>query len=138
MYSKQDIFNQIKSDTSAIKSPMPNGEGYINLGIKVQKFGDTIEIINLARGGDYYVPCNEEEEKYFFKYGFNEGALRLCIANTKRKLGMIEDKIRGEVTTRRNNKHIMSLKARREGLLNKYAERKLQLNKITNGKEECI
>ena len=51
---------------------------------------------------------------------------------------MIEEKIKGEVTTRRNNKHIMSLKARREGLLNKYAERQIQLNKITNGKEKCI
>tara|TARA_R110002020_G_scaffold236346_7_gene448668 strand:- start:79 stop:474 length:396 start_codon:yes stop_codon:yes gene_type:complete len=130
MYTKKDIFNQIKEDHSAVKSPMINGEGYINLGIKVQKFGNTIEIINLSRGGDYYMPCNEEEEKYFFKYGFREGALRLCISNTKRKLKMVEDRIRGEVTTRKNNKHIMSLKARREGLLNKYAERKTQLNKI--------
>jgi|TARA_R100000084_G_scaffold80568_1_gene37125 hypothetical protein len=138
MYSKEDIFNQIKADHSAIKSPMPHGEGYINLGIKVQKFGDTIEIINLARSGTYYVPCTTYEETYFFKYGYKEGAVRLCIANTKRKLKTVEEKIRGEVSTRRNNKHIMSLKARREGLLNKYAERKLQLNKITNGKEKCI
>tara|TARA_R100000152_G_C6769235_1_gene194996 strand:- start:55 stop:471 length:417 start_codon:yes stop_codon:yes gene_type:complete len=138
MYTKEDLFNQSLHDTSAIKSPMPNGEGYINNGVKIQKFDSKIELINLGRSGNYYVECTEEEYNYFYKYGWKRGAIELCMSNTKRKLKMIEEKIKGEVTTRRNNKHIMSLKARREGLLNKYAERQIQLNKITNGKEKCI
>jgi len=53
---------------------------------------------------------------------------------------MIEDKVREEVNTRKNNKHIQSMKARRENLLIKYAERNKQLNQITNGKEkqQCL
>ena len=97
------------------------------------------ELINLSKGGSYYVECTEEEYDLFYNYGWKEGAIRLCISNTKRKLEMIEDKIKNEVSTRKNNKHIESLKAKRTGLLNKYAMRKVELNKIkANGKEKCV
>tara|TARA_R110002012_G_scaffold185786_1_gene352369 strand:+ start:448 stop:870 length:423 start_codon:yes stop_codon:yes gene_type:complete len=138
-YTKEDLFDQAMLDPRAIKMTMPNGYGVINNGVKIQKFPSKIELINLARSSNYYVECSEDEYKFFFKYGWKEGAIRLCISNTKRKLGMIEDKIKNEVSTRKNNKHIESLKAKRTGLLNKYALRKVELNKIkSNGKKECV
>ena len=119
---------------------MPNGEGVIINGVKIQKFPSKIEIINLSRGGDYFQECTQDEYHFFHSYGWKEGAIRLCISNTKRKLEMIEQKVRDEVNTRKNNKHIQSMKARRDNLLVKYAERNKQLNQITNGKEkeQCI
>ena len=139
MYSKEDLFNQALEDMRAVRTPMPEGYGVINNGVKIQKFPSKIELINLARSSNYYVECSEDEYKFFFKYGWKEGAIRLCISNTKRKLDMIEDRIKNEVSTRKNNKHIESLKAKRTGLLNKYAMRKVELNKIkTNGKKECV
>ena len=57
--------------------------------------------------------------------------------NYKRKLDIIEWKIKEEVNTRKNDKHIKKLKSTRETLLVKYTKRIKQLNKIkSNGKEE--
>ena len=56
--------------------------------------------------------------------------------NCKRKLNLIEQRIKKEVNTRKNDKHIQKLKATRENLLVKYSKRNKQLNLITNGKEE--
>ena len=139
MYSKEDLFNQALEDMRAVRTPMHEGYGVINNGVKIQKFPSKIELINLSKGGSYYVECTEEEYNLFYKYGWKEGAIRLCISNTKRKLDMIEERIKNEVSTRKNNKHIESLKAKRTGLLNKYAMRKVELNKIkANGKKECV
>ena len=136
MYSREQIYKQALNDERAIKTTMPNGDGVINNGVKIQKFPSKIEIINLARGGDYFQECTREEYKFFSRYGWTEGAIRLCITNTKYKLEKIENKIREEVNTRKNNKHIQSMKTRRDTLLTKYAQRNKQLNKITNGKEK--
>ena len=56
--------------------------------------------------------------------------------NCKRKLNLIEERIRAEVNTRKNDKHIQKLKTTRENLLLKYSKRKQQLNLITNGKKQ--
>ena len=56
--------------------------------------------------------------------------------NCKRKLDLIEGKIRTEVNTRKNDKHIQRLKTNRETLLFKYSKRKQQLKQLTNGKNE--
>jgi hypothetical protein len=43
---------------------------------------------------------------------------------------LIEDKIKTELNTRKNDKHIQNLKSRREALLQKYANLKIKLNKL--------
>ena len=58
--------------------------------------------------------------------------------NCKRKLDLIEERIKREVNTRKNDKHIQRLKTSRENLLIKYSKRKKQLKQITNGKEEHL
>ena len=136
MYSKEDLFNQALEDMRAVRTPMPEGYGVINNGVKIQKFPSKIELINLSKGGSYYVECTEEEYDLFYKYGWREGGLRLSLLNCKRKLDLIEDKIRTEVNTRKNDKHIQKLKNRREELLIKYSSKQKQLNQITNGQEQ--
>ena len=49
---------------------------------------------------------------------------------------MIEFRIRNEVNTRKNDKHIQKLKSSRDNLLIKYSKRKLQLNKIKSNEEK--
>ena len=56
--------------------------------------------------------------------------------NCKRKLDLIEERIKREVNTRKNDKHIQRLKTSRENLLIKYSKRKKQLKQLTNGKEK--
>ena len=133
MHNLEDIFTQAEADTSGIQITMLNGKSIVNYGVKIQKFPSKIEILNCGRSGDYFNECNEDEYKLFFKYGWREGALRLSLSNYKRKLDMIEEKIRTEVKTRKNDKHIQRLKKSREKLLIKYSNRNRKLNLLNNG-----
>jgi hypothetical protein len=132
MYSIEDVFEQSQKDHHAIITD----KGAINNGVKIQKFPSKTEILNCGRSGDYFQECNKEEYKIFFKYGWKEGGLRLSMLNCKRKLDIVEHKIKAEVNTRKNDKHIQRLKNTRESLLIKYSNRNQQLNKLTNGKKE--
>jgi hypothetical protein len=139
MYSIEDIYLQAKNDSGAIKISMLNGDSVVNYGVKIQKFPSKIELLNCGRSGDFFQEFNEEEYNVFFKYGWKEGGIRLSMMNCKRKLDLIEDKIRNEVNTRKNDKHIQRLKASRENLLIKYSNRNIKLNKIkSNGKEKHL
>tara|TARA_R100001530_G_C4228285_1_gene131929 strand:- start:188 stop:601 length:414 start_codon:yes stop_codon:yes gene_type:complete len=134
MYSVEDIYLQALKDLTAIH---PSENSAVNTGVKIQKFPSKTEILNCGRSGNYFQECTKEEYKLFFKYGWKEGGVRLSMNNCKIKLQLIEDKIREEVNTRKNDKHIQRLKATREKLLNKYSKRNKQLNKIkSNGKKE--
>lgn len=136
MYKIDEVFNQAMEDFHSIK---PTDFSAINNGVKIQKFPSKTEILNCGRSGDYFQECNKEEYKLFFKYGWREGGVRLSMVNCKRKLGMIEERIRAEVNTRKNDKHIQKLKVSREKLLLKYSNRTQQLNKIkSNGKEKHL
>ena len=48
------------------------------------------------------------------------------------KLKLIQEKIKQEVNTRKNDKHIQNLKNRREKILQKYTERKIKFNNKLN------
>jgi len=133
MYSLEDIFNQSKEDIHSMK---PTINSAINNGVKIQKFPSKIEILNCGRSGDFFQECNNEEYDLFYKHGWKEGSVRLSMMNYKRKLNIIESRIRDEVNTRKNDKHIKKLKTSRESLLVKYSNRIKQLNRIKNGKKE--
>lgn len=130
MYSLEDIYQQSLKDRSAVVMDMPNGVGVLNNGAKIQKFPSKIEIINLSKGGSYFKECNHEEYNLFYTYGWREGCMRLCIMNSKRKILIVEEKIKNEINTRKNDKHIKKLKLIRENLLIKYSRRQKQINQI--------
>ena len=127
MYSIEEVYQQALEDSEGYHSL---NKGVINYGVKIQQFPSKTEILNCGRSGDYYQECNTEEYKLFFIHGWEKGGLRLSMMNCKRKLDMIEDNIRNEVNTRKNDKHIQKLKITRENLLIKYSKRKQQLNQI--------
>tara|TARA_R110000751_G_scaffold55834_4_gene119665 strand:- start:146 stop:532 length:387 start_codon:yes stop_codon:yes gene_type:complete len=127
MYSIEEIYQQALEDSEGYHSLTGS---VINYGVKIQKFSSKTEILNCSRNGNYYQECNAEEYELFFIHGWEKGGLRLSMMNCKRKLDMIEDNIRNEVNTRKNDKHIQKLKITRENLLIKYSKRKQQLNKI--------
>ena len=134
MYSIEQIFIQALKDPSAYNI---DDSSIVNYGVKIQKFFSKTEILNCSKNGDYFQECNKEEYELFFIHGWKKGAIKLSMMNYKRKLDIIEWKIKEEVNTRKNDKHIKKLKSTRENLLVKYTKRIKQLNKIkTNGKEE--
>ena len=134
VYSLEDIYLQALEDKKAYHTL---NKGVINNGVKIQSFKSKVEILNCSRNGDYFQECNIEEYQLFFIHGWLKGGLRLSMMNYKRKLDIIEEKIKCEVNTRKNDKHIKKLKVNRENLLIKYSKRITQLNKIkSNGQKE--
>jgi len=105
------------------------------MGVKIQKFANHIEIMNTAKGGSYYSECDKIEYSYFQEGGWKVGCVKLGISNCLHKLELIENKIKNEVNTRKNDKHIQNLKNKRESILIKYSKHNNKLIKIkTNGK----
>ncbi len=130
MYTLEQIFNQAFKSNNSVKSEMPKGICIIHNGVKIQKFDDRIEILNLGKGGSYYKVCNKFEYDFFKYNGWSTGCLILSIENCKHKLMLIEERIKKEVNTRKNDKHIQNLKNKREKALQKHAELKLKLNQL--------
>jgi len=121
MHSLEEIF------TEATKgNPIEYGS-VMKMGVKIQRFKDRIEILNMSKGGSYYQECNEQEYSYFLKNGWVMGCVFLAIENCLHKLVLIEDRIKLEVNTRKNDKHIKKLKHKRDIVLLKYASYKLKI-----------
>ncbi len=137
VYSIEDIYLQALADESAMINQLPHGISIINRGVKLQQFPSKTEILNCNKNGDYFQECTEEEYNLFFQHGWEEGALMVSILNCKRKLDLVEYKMRMEVNTRKNDKHIQKLKNSRDILLIKYSKQQQKLIKIkSNGKKE--
>ena len=130
MYTLKEIFNQAFESNNSVKSEMPKGISIIHNGVKIQKFEDRIEILNLGKGGSYYKVCDKFEYDFFKYNGWLTGCLILSVENCKHKLMLIEERIKKEVNTRKNDKHIQNLKNKREKALQKHAELKLKLNQL--------
>tara|TARA_R110000787_G_scaffold257399_1_gene362586 strand:- start:167 stop:580 length:414 start_codon:yes stop_codon:yes gene_type:complete len=127
MYSVEDIYIQAVNDPHSYKTS--NGS-IINYGVKIQKFPSKTELLNCSRNGNYYQEFSDDEYMFFFIHGWKKGGIRLSMMNCKMKLDLIDNRIRNEVNTRKNDKHIKKLKSSRDKLLIKYSKRKQQLNKI--------
>jgi hypothetical protein len=133
-FTKKEILHQALQDQKCIKSIMPKGISVIGRGVKIQEFDSKIEILNMGKGGDYFKECVEEEYNYFYEHGWQRGALSISLNNCIFKLKLIEGRIKTELNTRKNDKHIQNLKNRRETLLNKYSNIKTQINKLNGNK----
>jgi hypothetical protein len=133
MYSLEEIFLQAHEDRGSIKTKMSMGMSIINYGLKIKKFSSGIEILNCNRGGDYFKELSQREYKMVLENGWKNGALLVAMSNCQIKLDMIEEKMREEINTRKNDKYIQHLKTRREKILNKYTNLKQKLN---HGKKE--
>jgi hypothetical protein len=125
-----DIFNEAEKDPRAIITKYSNRETIINKGCKIQKFSDRIEILNMGKGGDYFKICTEDEYDFFYRFGWRIGVIQLAISNCQHKLEIIRQKIKKEINTRKNDKHIQNLKNRREAIMVKFTKYKIKLNQI--------
>ena len=120
MYSLDQLFNQALQDNPIhIKKEM--GDSVINNGFKMQKFQSKIEILNCSRNGDYFQELNKNEYDMFLSNGWVKGCVIMNINNCLHKLKLIEDKMRVEVNSRKNDKFIKNLKTKREYVMNRYS-----------------
>ena len=130
MFKRSDIMKQALEDPKSIKNILPKGVSVIGRGVKIQEFEDGIQILNMGKGGDYFKECSDEEYDFFYKEGWRRGCTQVSMSNCLHKLSIIESRIKTELNTRKNDKHIQNLKNRRETLLNKYTNLKTELNNL--------
>ena len=130
MFKRKDIMTQALEDPKSIKNVLPKGVSVIGRGVKIQRFDDGIQILNMGKGGDYFKECSNEEYDFFYRDGWRKGCTQVSMSNCLHKLSIIESRIKTELNTRKNDKHIQNLKNRRESLLNKYTNLKSELNKL--------
>ena len=130
MFKRSDIMKQALEDPKSIKNILPKGVSVIGRGVKIQQFDDGIQILNMGKGGDYFKECSNEEYDFFYRDGWRKGCTQVSMSNCLHKLSIIESRIKTELNTRKNDKHIQNLKNRRESLLNKYTNLKSELNKL--------
>jgi|TARA_R110000787_G_scaffold4016_2_gene15652 hypothetical protein len=131
MYNLTDLYNQAL-ENSPIHIVKRNGEILIDNGFKLQKFSSKTEILNCSKNGDYFQEITIEEYKLFYKNGWKVGCLLMGINNNKRKLQIIEQKMKEEVNSRKNDKFIKNLKTKREFVMNKYSFFTQKLIKLNN------
>ena len=128
MHSLKSIFAKaMGADFESSPTELDN-EMVIRMGVKITNSKGAIKIINMSRGGSYYQECSVDEYALFHKYGWRQGCVHLALENCIYKLGLIEGRIKLEVNTRKNDKHIKNLKRKRDAVLLKYASYKLKLN----------
>ena len=125
MYTLEEIYEEALSTSYP---PVSAGQSLIRRGVKIQRFSDKIEILNMGKGGSYYQECTKKEYKFFADFGWKIGCLYISIENCLHRLNLIEAKIKSEVNSRKNDKHIKRLKNKRGAILLKYASYKLKLN----------
>jgi hypothetical protein len=130
MFKRKDIMIQALEDPKSIKNVLPKGVSVIGRGVKIQQFDDGIQILNMGKGGDYFKECSDEEYDFFYRDGWRKGCMQVSMSNCLHKLSIIESRIKTELNTRKNDKHIQNLKNRRETLLNKYTNLKTELNNL--------
>tara|TARA_R100001369_G_scaffold89904_1_gene128097 strand:+ start:67 stop:471 length:405 start_codon:yes stop_codon:yes gene_type:complete len=131
-YSLEQIFQQAKEDSYTASLDSDGCEAKILYGVRIERIKSigTISIHNTTKGGDYYTKIEPEELLYFLQKGWRYGVFSLALSNYRSKLDIIEHKIREEVNTRKNAKHIQSLKSNRQRILNRFAKVSHKLNQI--------
>ena len=83
------IFEEALNDRKAIETKTKKVHSVIANGVKIQKFSDRIEILNIGKGGDYFQECTLEEYDFFYDEGWEVGCYKVKINNCIHKLKII-------------------------------------------------
>jgi hypothetical protein len=126
MYNLHEVFSQALKDKGSVCMSVKGGTAIINNGCKIQQMGDCIQILDM--GSEYYKEFTDDQYQIMLENGWKDGCYLLTIENCKAKLDLIEQSIREEVNSRKNDKHIRHLKARRENILKRFTKIKSKLN----------
>lgn len=129
MFTLDQLYNQaLENNPIVIKKR--GGVSVINNGFKIQKFFSKTEILNCSRCGDYFQELNNNEYQLFLQYGWAKACIVMSIKNCLHKLKLIEDKMRLEVNSRKNDKFIKNLKTKREYVMKRYSYFTKKLTKL--------
>jgi len=127
MYTLAEIFDQAMDDRKSVKINHNKSLSALSNGSKITKFEDCIQILDVT-GLEYYKEFTDDQYRVMLENGWRDGCYMISIEKCKAKLELIENSIRQEVNSRRNDKHIQHLKSRRENILKRFTKIKSKLN----------
>ena len=103
-------------------------EALIFKGYKIEKSDGGIQMLRPV--GEHYEELTGRGCELICNKGWRNGIYTLLLYQYQQELEVISDKIRSEVNTRRNDKHLRSLKKSRERITKDYAKISKQINNI--------
>ncbi len=127
MYTLAEIFDQAMDDGKSVKINHNKSLSALSNGSKISKFEDCIQILDVT-GLEYYKEFTDDQYRVMLENGWRDGCYMISIEKCKAKLELMENSIREEVNSRRNDKHIQHLKSRRENILKRFTKIKSKLN----------
>ena len=120
-FSQHDAFHMVYA--------YKNTECLVYKGFKIES-DDKHKIHIYKPKGEVYEELKSYEYTIVCEYGWRKGVLKLVLNSYQHKLSIISDKIRDEVNTRRNDKHLKSLKSSRQRIMDSYLKVVKQISKL--------
>lgn len=132
MRTLEEIFKEAVEHTA---TAVVDGDGYearLLYGIRISRDNKTNEIVieDSSSSGDYYNELSDESYQLFLDNSWKYGVYVLSLSNLRRKLDLIEIKIRDEINSRNNEKYIKSQMQSRDNVLNRYTTINNKLTKL--------
>ena len=134
MYSKEQVFQQALIDRESALLNSRLYQARLLRGIKIVRDNETleVEIFNTTIGGDFYTEITPEQYKLFLENGWKVGVYVISLSNYRRKLVRIEERIKNELSSRKNAKSIKMAKQRRLTILKNFSEVSNKLKELQN------
>ena len=129
-----DVFIQAEQGKGSIRSESNTEISHLMHGMSMifDKYQKNVTILNTTLSVEYYKEIDKEEYILFNNMGWKMGVYHMALNNYKRKLEVIENLIKSEVNTRKNDKKMQALKQARMRFMNMYATVKKKINLLTN------
>lgn len=134
MYSIDQVFQQAIMDRESALLNSRLYQARLLRGIKIVRDNETleVEIFNTTIGGDFYKEITPEQYKLFLENGWKVGVYIISLSNYRRKLVRIEERIKNELSSRKNAKSIKTAKQRRLTILKNFSEVSTKLKELQN------
>lgn len=127
-----DILTQAMKDMNTVECSSSRLKEYISYGVKLVADTDTLEmyIYNIAINGDFYEEITPEQYELFLEKGWKYGVYSISLSNYRRKLDVIQSKMRDIVNNSRSEKQMQKLREQRDTIMERYNKLAVKLNQL--------
>ena len=128
----KDVFEQASRDFNSTEANGDRYKGYLSYGIKIVSDDRTkqVYIYNTAANGDFYDEITEEQYELFLNKGWKCGVYTISLSNYRRKLDVIQSKMRDIVNNPRSEKQMQKLREQRDMIMDRYNQLAVKLNQL--------
>lgn len=126
------ILGEASKDYNSVRVDGDKYYGYVSYGIKIVSDEKTNEIYiyNTAINGDFYDEVTPEQYEIFLDKGWKCGVYSVSLSNYRRKLDVIQSKMRDIVNNSRSEKQMQKLREQRDMIMDRYNQLAVKLNQL--------